>query len=155
MFVKISTFILLFSFSVFYSQSRADQVLGTWLATDHSVAVGVYKSGGAYKAKVLWFNPELGSGKPPHTRLDHRNPKPELRKRKIIGMEILEGLVYNAKNHIWENGKIYDASSGRFWDSSAQITENGLLKVRGFWKFSWMGKSLTFKRTNLTNFTKL
>lgn len=155
MFAKISFFTFLLSFSLLYSQSRADQVLGTWLATDHSVAVGIYKSGREYKAKILWFDPELGSGTPIHTRLDHRNPRPELRKRKILGMEILEGLVYNAKSHIWEKGKIYDASSGKFWDSTAQITEEGFLKVRGFWKFSWMGKSLTFKRTNLTNFTKL
>ena len=155
MFSKIYAFIFLFSFSLFYTQTRGDRVLGTWLATDHSVAVGIFKSGSEYKAKILWFDPDLGSGTPLHTRLDHRNPKPELRKRKIIGMEILEGLVYNAKNQIWEKGKIYDASSGKFWDSSAHLTADGLLKVRGFWKFSWMGKSLTFKRTNLTNFTKL
>ena len=155
MFSKIFLLYSLFSFSVFSAQSRGDHLLGNWLATDHSVAVGIYKSGSEYRARILWFDADLGSGKPLHARVDHRNPRAELRKRKIIGMEILEGLVYNAKNQIWEGGKIYDASSGKFWDSTAHLTADGLLKVRGFWKFTWMGKSLTFKRTNLTNFTKL
>ncbi|MGZ5210245.1 MAG: DUF2147 domain-containing protein, partial [Kaistella sp.] len=60
-----------------------------------------------------------------------------------------------AKEHMWENGKIYDASSGRLWDSSAYITENGLLKVRGYWRFKWIGKTMDFKKTNNAYLTKL
>ena len=45
-----------------------------------------------------------------------------------------------------ENGKIYDASSGRTWDTFAQINDEGKLYVCGFWKFSWIGKSLYFTR---------
>lgn len=147
--------ILYFCFLNVNAQSKADQVLGNWLATDGSVAVGVYKSNGEYKARILWFDASKGSGKPMHARLDYRNPDPKLRKRKIIGMEILHGLVYNAQHHVWERGRIYDASSGRFWDSSVHLTGDGLLKVRGFWKLSWIGKSMTFKKTNHPKFTKL
>ena len=137
------------------AQSKADHVLGKWLATDHSVAVEVYRSKGEYKAKVIWFDQRRGSGKPMHTRTDYANPDPKLRDRKIIGMQILEGLVYNSKEHLWEHGKIYDASSGRLWDSSAHITENGLLKVRGYWRLKWIGKTMNFKKTNNAYLTKL
>ena len=44
------------------------------------------------------------------------------------------------------NGKIYDASSGRYWSSCAKLLQNGILKVRGFWKVEWIGKSISFKK---------
>ncbi|MBH1960771.1 MAG: DUF2147 domain-containing protein [Flavobacteriia bacterium] len=155
MLIKNLVLILYFCFLNLNAQSKADHVLGKWLATDHSVAVEVYKLKGEYKAKVIWFDESKGSGKPMHTRTDFENPDPNLRNRKILGMEVLDGLVYNAKTKEWEHGKIYDASSGRLWDSSAHITENGLLKVRGYWKFKWIGKSMTFKKTNYSTLTKL
>ena len=155
MLIKNLTLILYFCFLNLGAQSKSDALLGKWLATDQSVAVEVYKQSGEYKAKVIWFDESLGSGKPMHPRTDFENPDPHLRKRKILGMQVLEGLEYNSAKNTWENGKIYDASSGRLWDSAAHITEDGLLKVRGYWKFKWIGKSLTFKRTNQAILTKL
>lgn len=155
MLLKNLILILCFCFLNFNAQSKADHLLGKWLATDHSVAVEVYKQKGEYKAKVIWFDESRGSGTPMHTRTDFENPDPRLRNRKILGMEVLEGLVYNAQKKEWEKGRIYDASSGRVWDSAAHIAENGLLKVRGYWKFKWMGKTMTFKKTNYAALTQL
>lgn len=137
------------------AQAKADLVLGKWLATDHSVAVEVYKKNNEYKARVIWFDERLGSGLPMDKRFDTENPNPALRHRKILGMEILHGLHFNTKTKSWEQGKIYDATSGRFWDSSAQLTENGLMKVRGYWKYKWIGKTMTFKKTNNEILAKL
>ncbi|TXF79604.1 DUF2147 domain-containing protein [Chryseobacterium sp.] len=137
------------------AQSRADALLGKWLSTDRNVAVEIFKKDGDYRAKVLWFDETMGSGKPLHQRHDTENPDPDLRKRKIIGMEILDGLQYNSRLNSWEKGRIYDASSGRYWDSAATITANGLLKVRGYWKYKWIGKTMTFTKTTLTALSKL
>lgn len=139
--VLISSFFLNFN-----AQSKADLILGNWMATDNSVLVNVFKSGDDYNAKVLWFDKNLGSGKPIHERRDVANPDPALRNRKIIGMEILHGLHYNEKNNSWEQGKIYDGSSGRTWDSSVTVEKDGTLKVRGYWKFKWIGKSMSFRK---------
>lgn len=150
-------FLIAFSF-IFFNMSgrtKSDFVLGSWLATDKSVAVEVYKINDEFRAKVLWFNQKLGSGKPMQMRYDTENPNPALRKRKILGMEILEGLQYNSSNNSWENGKIYDATSGKFWDSSASLNKDGTLKVRGFWKFKWIGKSMSFKKISHEILTKL
>ena len=59
-------FIILFIFTFFWSQSqlKADDLLGNWIATDNSVAVKVYQINNEYRAKVLWFDEKLGSGKP-------------------------------------------------------------------------------------------
>ncbi len=146
MFQKILFIIFSGFFLNFNAQSKADQILGDWISTDKSVAVKVFKIHDEYEAKIIWFNEKLGSKKPMHERYDTENPNPQLRSRKIIGMEILNGLHYNPKSDTWENGKIYDASSGRTWDSAIDMMANGTLKVRGFWKFKWIGKTMTFKR---------
>ena len=141
----ITLFFFLLSFFSDAQQGKT-AVLGKWMAADKSVAVHVYQQGKDFKAKVIWLNESLGSGLPMHSRLDSKNPDSKLRNRKIVGMDILEGLHYNAEKDRWEDGKIYDASSGKIWDTFAEIKKNGQLYVRGFWKYSWIGKTLHFYR---------
>ena len=153
MFRRLIILIFVYSFGLSFAQVSSDAVLGKWMATDKSVAVEVFKVDEKYRAKVIWFDEKLGSGKPMHERIDDENPNPSLRNRKILGMEVLHGLRYDPKNESWEKGRIYDATSGRTWDSSAKL-HNGILKVRGFWKFKWIGKSLDFKKIKDENYTK-
>lgn len=141
----VSLTLILLSAS-FYSQIKKDDILGNWVAKDQSVKVQVYKENGNFQAKVLWYNEKLGSGIPMHAARDTRNPNPKLRGRKIIGMDVLSGLHFNNQKKRWENGKIYDASSGRTWDSYAELHDNGDLIVRGYWKWQWIGKSMHFER---------
>ncbi|TXF74833.1 DUF2147 domain-containing protein [Chryseobacterium sp.] len=143
---KTVSVLLLFLAIQISAQTSKNDVLGRWISSDKSVAVNVYKEGNNFKAKVIWFDERLGSGTPMNTRKDTHNPEEDLRNRKIIGMDVLENLNYNSENQRWENGKIYDASSGRTWDTFAEIQKNGKLYVRGFWKFSWIGKTLYFSR---------
>lgn len=146
---------LLFPIFTLHAQIKADDILGNWMSTDNSVAVKVYESNNVYRAKVLWFDESLGSGKPMNSRYDTQNPDEQLRTRKIIGMEILEGLKFNSQTSTWENGKIYDASSGRSWDSSISFAKDGTIKVRGYWKVKWIGKNMTFRRLNSGTYKKL
>ncbi|MBF8456206.1 DUF2147 domain-containing protein [Kaistella sp. G5-32] len=151
------TFIFIFYFSIFtlQAQVKADDILGNWTTVENSVSVKVYKLNNEYRAKVTWFDERLGSGKPMNLRHDTQNVDPELRKRKVIGMEILEGLTFNPETSSWENGTIYDGSSGKYWDSSVTLNKDGTLKVRGYWKVKWIGKSLIFRRVNPGTFKKL
>ncbi len=144
--VKSSFLFLLFFCCSITAQTKMDDILGKWMATDKSVKVQIYKEDGTFKAKVIWYDVRLGTGKPMHASVDSRNPNPKLKNRKVIGMEVLDGLHYNAAHHRWENGKIYDASSGRTWDSFVEIKDNGEMIVRGYWKWQWIGKTLHFER---------
>lgn len=148
MLLKNIFLLLIFSFINLSGQSHANDILGNWVATDRSVIVQVQLVNNQYRAKLLWFDERLGSGKPMNERRDVANPDPKLRGRKIVGMEILQGLIYDPQKQTWEHGKIYDGSTGRTWDSSASFTSDGLLKVRGYWKFKWIGKTMQFRRTN-------
>lgn len=146
MMTKFSLLLFLCSSLMATCQTKKDDILGKWMATDRSVSVNVYKENNAYRAKILWYDQSLGSGKPIHASTDAHNPNPNLRHRKVIGMEILNSLVYNAETQRWEKGKIYDASSGRTWDANVEMKGEDHLCVRGFWKWTWIGKSLCFNR---------
>ncbi|MDQ2720404.1 MAG: DUF2147 domain-containing protein [Bacteroidota bacterium] len=143
---------LIFSFlliqSVFSSalQNRADAIIGRWMSEDNNLEVEVYRTGDEFAAKVTWFDDSDDKSSPMNERLDKENPDKALRSQKILGMNVLKGLFYNAKKDVWENGKIYDATSGRTWNASVWLEEDGGLKVRGFWHFQFLGKSLYFKK---------
>lgn len=129
------------------AQNNADAILGRWITfPKKNLIVEVYKDRQEYRAKIVWFNDRDDPSKPMNSRLDENNPDPGLRSRKVLGMEVLREMVYNKKSNRWESGKIYDAKSGRIWSSSAWITKDNLLKVRGFWHFEFIGQNLNFTK---------
>lgn len=126
--------------------SECDQICGKWMSTDKNLAVQVYKENEDFKAKIIWFNDSDDKAHPMDVRADVSNPDKSLRGRKILGMNVLEKLVFDPKSNSWENGVIYDALHGKYWDSAAYITPDGALKVTGYWHFKFIGKTLTFIR---------
>jgi uncharacterized protein (DUF2147 family) len=128
------------------AQNKQDAILGKWESTQKNLIVEVYKENNAFKAKIVWFYDEDDTITPIDERLDIKNPNKSLRSRKIIGTDVLSGLVYNAKQNRWNGGRIYDATSGRTWDATVWLTTPDSLSVRGFYIFRWIGKTLMFTR---------
>lgn len=122
-----------------------DIVCGKWQLVDDALTVQVYREGGEFKAKIISFD-DHDDTKPMDYWTDELNPDPTLRSRKILGMNVVEKLSYNPTTNTWEDGIIYDAKHGRHWNSSAYLTKDGLLKVKGYWHVKFIGKTLTFKR---------
>lgn len=127
--------------------NNADAILGKWITVEHNLEVQVYKKDDNFQAKIIWFKIE-DTTRPMNTRMDEKNPNPSLRTRKWLGMEVLRNLKYNEEDNEWEDGIIYDAKHGRYWDSVAWINKKGLLKVKGYWVFRWISETLTFKRVS-------
>lgn len=124
-----------------------DRIVGKWMSEEKNVIVQVYKNGDKYGAKLIWFDDSDDKLKPMNSRVDYKNPDKALRNRKLIGLEVVDNLSYNPQSNSWDGGMIYDAKNGRTWSSAAQITNEGILKVTGFWHFKFLGKTMTFKRT--------
>src|ERR1700730_1912544 len=89
-------------------QNKQDAIVGKWMTTEENLLVEIYKWNNQFKAKVLWFKDHGDKNKPYDSWLDTKNPDKSMRNRKIAGMEILHGLMYNSKEDRWEDGKIYD-----------------------------------------------
>lgn len=147
---KIFSFLLLIIFSShsLYAQNREDAITGKWMSSDDNLEVEIYKVNTDFKARVIWFDDTDDKSKPMNERLDEKNNNKVLRNRKIIGMEALRDLKYNKSDDEWQNGIIYDSSSGKEWNAKAWLTDEGLLKVRGYWHFSLFGQNMTFKKVN-------
>jgi uncharacterized protein (DUF2147 family) len=128
------------------AQTEEDAILGKWESVEKNLIVEVYKQEGTFKAKVVWFYDENDTITPIEERLDTENPNKSLRDRKILGLQVLSGLVYNAKQKRWVNGKIYDSSSGRTWSATVWLTDENTLHVRGYYLVRWLGRTLIFNR---------
>lgn len=139
-------FIAAFCSLTLHAQKNPDAIVGKWMSTDDNLEVEVYKNGSQFKAKVVWFDDSDDKTKPWNTRTDEKNPKKELRSRKIVGMEVLSSLTYDEDDDEWVDGVIYDSKSGKEWSSKVWITKNKQLKVRGYWLVSLFGETMTFKK---------
>ncbi|WP_158826504.1 DUF2147 domain-containing protein [Mucilaginibacter lacusdianchii] len=145
------TLFILTSTTIMASRSAAlpcDRVCGKWMSEKKNCIVQVFRDGNDFKAKLVWFDDSDMPSKPMETRTDIHNPKAELRSRKLIGMNVLENLEYRPKTNSWENGMIYDAQSGKKWNSSAYLADDNTLKVTGYWHFKFIGRTMTFTRVN-------
>ena len=119
-------------------------ILGKWESAEKNLIVEVYSQSNSYKARIIWFSDPDDTTTAVTQRLDIKNPNKSLRTRKIIGADILSGLVYNPKQNRWTGGRIYDATSGRTWDATMWLISNNELNVRGFYLVRWFGKTLSF-----------
>jgi uncharacterized protein (DUF2147 family) len=61
-------------------------------------------------------------------------------------MSVLRDLTCHPETNSWENGIIYESKNGREWNASIYIDKNGALKVKGYWHFKFIGKTMTFSR---------
>lgn len=145
---KIIAFpLLLLTLTIFSAtQYNANAIVGRWMNADQNLEVEVFKQGNEYRAKVIWFDDTDDKSSPMGLRCDRKNPNKTLRTRKLIGLEVMHGLVYNTDDDEWQDGRIYDASSGKDWNAKAWLTHDGCLKVRGFWHFEFLGQNMCFKR---------
>jgi uncharacterized protein (DUF2147 family) len=137
--------VLLFSLLALLSlaQKPPDAILGTWITTTGNCKIQVYKQSEEFKAKILWLK-EDKNGLNDYT--DAKNPDPALRSRKLLGMDVVDGLHYDADQNEYVDGVIYDARNGKKWDSVVWLTDDNLLKIKGYWLFKFLSETSTFKR---------
>ncbi|MBB3967844.1 DUF2147 domain-containing protein [Mucilaginibacter phyllosphaerae] len=143
-------FCVLFVFSFFKNTGPADtpanRICGKWESAEKNLTVEVYPYNNTFKAKIIRFTGGVSKTKPMETITDIKNPDKALRDRKVLGLNVVEGLTYNSGSDTWENGKIYEVQSGKYWNVAASLTKDGLLKVKGYWHIKLLGKTMTFKR---------
>jgi uncharacterized protein (DUF2147 family) len=136
---------LLFPMSIFIAraQNTPDAILGTWVTTAENCKIEVYKQSDEFKAKIVWLK-EDKNGMNDYT--DKKNPDPALRGRKLLGTDVVHGLHYDPDENEYVDGVIYDARNGKKWDAVVWLTDDNLLKIKGYWLFKFLSETSTFKR---------
>lgn len=131
--------ILFLNFStMLFSQSKADDIVGTWYSPVKEGNVQIFKNGKNYSGKLTYLKHSTDhEGKP---LLDVNNPDKEKRKMPLVGILLLKDITFDDKKNSWK-GKLYDydGNKGNTYDSYLTITKNGSLNIKGFWGFSFFG----------------
>lgn len=143
---KLVVLSLLAMYSAMGFAQDADKILGVWWNEEKTSKIEIEKEDGTYTGTIVHIIPEnYKNGKPPK---DDKNPDESLRDRSVVGLQILEGLEYNAGEEEWENGEIYDPKSGKTYDCYAWLENDDLLKLKGFvGGVRWLGRSSEWYRT--------
>lgn len=142
--IGITLLLLVTTMAIGQSVPARERICGKWESIAKDLIIQVFTQDGQFKAKIAWYADT--ENKPLDYWTDVHNPNPALRSRKLLGLSILRNLKYNARSNSWENGMVYDSRHGREWNAAATIDKHGLLHVRGYWHFKFIGRTMTFKR---------
>ncbi|MBS0031064.1 DUF2147 domain-containing protein [Chitinophaga sp. 22321] len=135
-------FVCLFIFLLTtHAQSNEHGILGTWQNEDRSGKIEIYQSGDQYFGKLLWGKYMLDERGVP--RKDTLNPNIALRSRAWPNIVMLTGFRY--QNGQWEDGKIYDPTSGKSYTAVMKL-KNGRLALRGYIGIELLGKTIYWDR---------
>ena len=131
-----------------------DTVVGVWatpLGTeDGGARIEVYEKDGKYYGKIIWLEIPIypaddEQGMAGLEKVDRENPDESLRKRPIMGLEMMFGFEY-AGDGKWKNGTIYAPDDGKTYKSKMSLEEDGSLKVRGYIGVSLLGRNEIWTR---------
>jgi len=147
--ITLTAALLVVSMAFFTSakaQSKADKILGYYLTYDDVTGaeksqVQIYKdSNGKYYGKIVWLKEPNKDGKP---KVDDKNPEAKLQKRPVMGLEMLKGFKFDESDNEWNDGTIYNPSSGKTYNCYINFESATKVKIRGFIGASWMGLGKT------------
>ena len=131
---KITILLALFFVSTCYIAAQADKILGFYLSEDKDAQIKIFKAtNGKYYGKIVWLDDPLeDDGVGPN--LDDKNPDESLQSRPVLGLRLLNGFNYDDDDKEWEDGTIYDPSSGKTYSCYMWFDEENKnkLNIKGF-----------------------
>jgi uncharacterized protein (DUF2147 family) len=126
--------------------SSPNDIIGTWETESHNFKFEVFNAGDSYAARII-FGDRLLAADGKTLRNDDFNPDPVLRGRPLKGAVFLTNLRWTNGARRWENGRFYDASSGRTYSGRAELV-NGRLELRGYRGTPLLGQTLVLNRVD-------
>ncbi len=102
---------------------------GIWLNERKDAHVKLYSCNkDELCGEIVWLKRPLGKdGKP---RKDVKNDDESLRKRPILGMQVLWDLENEGKGQ-WEDGEVYNARDGETYDAELEVIDANTVKMSG------------------------
>ena len=115
-----------------FLQAQANKIEGTWYNDEKTSTIEITKGAdGKYVGKINWLDEPNEDGKP---KVDKENPDPQLAKRPILGLAIVNNFVYDSKKERWVEGSIYDPNNGKTYDCFAWFEDGDFdnLYLKGY-----------------------
>jgi len=102
---------------------------GVWLSSNKRIHVEIAPCGDRLCGKVVWLkNPNDEAGDP---RSDHKNPDRGQRRRPVMGMTVIQGLV-RSEPDVWTDGTIYNPNDGETYSARVTVVDPDTLHVRAY-----------------------
>ncbi|HLZ84834.1 MAG TPA: DUF2147 domain-containing protein [Caulobacteraceae bacterium] len=109
----------------------ADPAEGVWLTAEGDAQVKIAPCAAPIDqlcGTIVWLRDPLDErGQPVR---DAHNPRPELRSRQILGLELIRGLRQQGAGH-WTGGQVYNPDNGKSYRVRIQVTSQGALRIEG------------------------
>ena len=121
--------------------NNGDVILGLWWTDDKRAKIEIYKKGNEYFGKIAWL--ETPNDKNGNPILDKENPDEELRKKPVMGLNLIKGFVYDDGR--WVDGEIYDPDEGKTYDCVMKL-KRGKLEVRGYIGLTMFGRTVVWTK---------
>ena len=114
-----------------------DNIFGYWLTSGSIVEIENCNNQVCGKIVTVFVE----EGVDPESILDENNKDKSLRKRTIIGIDLLsEFEIKNKDQKTFKGGRLYDPRSGYSYKSNLYLNDNGILKVEGCLAFMCDGE---------------
>ncbi|WP_156299355.1 DUF2147 domain-containing protein [Streptobacillus canis] len=146
---KIFYFLTILLMPLFAMAAKED-AFGRWITETSSaganrIIVDIYEKNGKVYGKIYQLTERFDDKG--ELKKDVNNPDKSKQSRTLEGIDFVSGFVYNDSNNTYEDGKIYDPSTGKTYSCYMVLQENGTLKVRGHLPgLTLIGKTQTWKR---------
>ena len=138
----LSMLLLCVAFALPSSAQNKDAILGKWVNSTGEAHLEITKRSEKFFGKLVWIkDPKDEKGV---MKTDFKNPNAALRKKPIVGLEILKDFVYDDGK--WTDGNIYDPKSGKLYSCTMTLKSNGDLNMRGYIGVSLLGRTEVWKR---------
>ena len=109
--------------------SPGGDITGRWLVEKKDAVVVIEARGDGLAGRVAWAKDR--DGIKGDERLDMKNPNPELRSRKVLGLDILTGLPAAPDDEGWHRrGRIYNPKTGKSYPVKVRLESADRLRLR-------------------------
>jgi len=139
----ISVLLTLFSFGIAHSQTKADDIVGTWLTGTGKAHIKIDNIKGFYFGRIVWLKEPHNNDNKPKT--DINNPDKSKQNLNLLGLRLLDGFEYKSENN-WERGTIYDPENGKTYSCKIYLDNKNTMKIRGYIGISLIGRTDTWTR---------
>jgi uncharacterized protein (DUF2147 family) len=115
-------------------------VVGVWWTPKRDGKIEIIRdASGALTGRIIAGRPEDAN------KRDDQNPDDSLRRRRILGLIMLQGFKLGTDGK-WTGGSLYDPESGSTYSSTIWLGGQDLLMLRGFVGISLLGRTETLVR---------
>lgn len=141
--IRMTLFSLAIIFLSSFTSNPDEDLMGVWWNTERDAKVEIYKCGKELCGKIIWLrNPKDDDGNPIK---DVNNVNSQMKKREVMGMDVLEGFSFNGKDR-WVGGEAYDPKSGKTYTSYISLKDKNTLELRGYIGTPLLGRTVIWKR---------